>query len=55
MKKLVKKSNARNNQSFANFSKFQLKKVQLKNIKGGSDGTGGGGDDGIITDDILGG
>lgn len=55
MKNLSKKSNAKNNQSFANFSKFQLKKVQLKNIKGGSDGTGEGGDNGIITDDIIGG
>ena len=53
MKNLSKKSNVKNNQSFAGFTKFQLKKDQLKNIKGGSDGTGEGGDDGIVTEDIV--
>jgi len=60
MKNLSKKSNARpartlggNNQSFAGFSKFQLKNHQLKNIKGGSDGSGGDDDNGIITDDVV--
>lgn len=52
MKNLSKKSNAINNQSFTIFSKFQLKKCQLKKIKGGSDGSGEGGD-GIITEDEV--
>ncbi len=52
MKNLFKKSNAQNNQSFANFSKFQLKKTQLKKIKGGNDGTGTE-DNGIITEDEV--
>lgn len=53
MKNLSKKSNAKNNQSFKGFSKFQLNAVQLKTIKGGN-GSGGNDDDGgLITDDII--
>lgn len=47
MKKLIKKTNASKHHSFDRFADAQLSKAELKHLKGG--------DDGIITEDVVGG